>query len=220
MKPLHTALDLEISKLKEKIDFKDLDTEGLVSVMNESKYMLKINGFARKDFRLILNNKTRDFYGYKENDISHMNMNFYFQVFHPSTMVGLIKNWQFFSRNDLGYLEVVYTLKNYKGNYVKVSGISKTVAWNVKGEVLYALSLMCLQDEYLLSSVREHFKFDELSPREHQVLEKLILGQTNGQIASDLSISDKTVEKSVSSLYKKGNVKSRAEFFKILNQIM
>lgn len=50
-----------------------------------------------------------------------------------------------------------------------------------------------------------------LTPREKEVLQKVIDGQTNKEIAYTLGISEKTVEKHLSSTYKKLGVNSRVE---------
>lgn len=219
MKPLRRALENEIQRLQEDLDYTNLDTEALITSMNQSQYMMKINGLARNDFKLICNDACRDYYGVETNDISHMNMRFYYNYFHPVSYVGLIKNHQFFSRNDLGYLEIVYTLKDHNEDYQKVVGISKTVAWDKRGKPLYALSLMCLQKDYLLNCAMEHFSLQGISRREQDTLSFLIRGCTNSQIASSLNVSTKTVEKEVSTLYSKAGIKSRAEFLRFLNLI-
>jgi DNA-binding NarL/FixJ family response regulator len=53
--------------------------------------------------------------------------------------------------------------------------------------------------------------FDRLSPRERDVLVRLTDGKSNHQIAMDLGISSKTVEKYLYSLYEKLGVSSRVE---------
>jgi DNA-binding NarL/FixJ family response regulator len=51
----------------------------------------------------------------------------------------------------------------------------------------------------------------ELTKRESDVLQLLLIGKTNKQIALDLSISDYTVRDHVSSLLRKRGVRSRME---------
>ena len=52
---------------------------------------------------------------------------------------------------------------------------------------------------------------DGLSPRELEVLRLVAAGETNGQIAATLGISVNTVERHVSNLYRKIDVRGRAE---------
>lgn len=61
---------------------------------------------------------------------------------------------------------------------------------------------------YLLSIQR---RFDRLTPREKQVLELVVQGRLNKQIASDLKVAIKTVESHRSSLTKKMEVDSVAQ---------
>jgi len=51
----------------------------------------------------------------------------------------------------------------------------------------------------------------DLTKRESDVLQLLLLGKTNKQIALDLSISDYTVRNHVSSLLRKCGVRTRME---------
>lgn len=217
MKPLRDVLDREIERVNRSIDYKDLDIKHLITVMNESPYMLKMNGLARKDFKLICSDLTRDFYGYEDNDLSSMNMRFYYEVVHPNMIINLVKNIMFFSRNDVGYLEIDYTLKNNKKEYVKVYGVSKTVAWDERGKPLFALSLMCLKEDYVVQCAIEYFKLNDITLREREVLTNLVNGLSNSQISYDLSVSEKTVEKYVSSIYSKAGISGRAAFYKIIN---
>jgi pimeloyl-ACP methyl ester carboxylesterase/DNA-binding CsgD family transcriptional regulator len=53
--------------------------------------------------------------------------------------------------------------------------------------------------------------FDALSVRERQVLEHLVQGRSNGEIAESLAISEKTVRNHVSNLFDKLGVWSRAQ---------
>lgn len=51
----------------------------------------------------------------------------------------------------------------------------------------------------------------KFTPREREVLEILVQGKTNQQIAAELNISEKTVEKYLSSIFHKYGVSSRTE---------
>lgn len=68
---------------------------------------------------------------------------------------------------------------------------------------------------------RKEFVQRELTPRESEVLRYLIDGETNKEIGDRLFISDKTVKIHVNKIYKKINVKSRAQaiIYGVLNRI-
>ncbi len=51
----------------------------------------------------------------------------------------------------------------------------------------------------------------ELSKRENEVLGLILQGLSNQQIAAELRVSEKTVEKHLTSVYRKIGVSSRAE---------
>ncbi|QHA84024.1 DNA-binding response regulator [Pseudomonas mediterranea] len=53
----------------------------------------------------------------------------------------------------------------------------------------------------------------DLTKREHEVLQLLLLGETNKKIALMLGISDFTVREYVSSILRKKGVKSRVKLF-------
>ncbi len=54
-------------------------------------------------------------------------------------------------------------------------------------------------------------KRNALTEREKQIVQRIARGMTNKEIANELAISDKTVEKHISSVFEKWEVKSRAE---------
>jgi DNA-binding NarL/FixJ family response regulator len=63
---------------------------------------------------------------------------------------------------------------------------------------------------------------DSLSPRELEVIQLLVDGNTNKEIAGQLYISDKTVKIHVNKIYKKFKVKSRSQaiIYAIQNQVI
>ncbi len=60
---------------------------------------------------------------------------------------------------------------------------------------------------------REHKRkrLNRVTPREHEVLQLVLLGYTNKDIAQQLGISDYTARDHVSALLKKNEVKNRAQ---------
>jgi two-component system NarL family response regulator len=63
----------------------------------------------------------------------------------------------------------------------------------------------------IAAKLAERMPAEELTPREHQVLQLLAEGKPNKIIASDLSITEVTVKSHVQSLFRKLNVLSRTE---------
>lgn len=205
-------------------DFKDFDfskegfnSDSITEKMNEYPFMLTLHGMDRFRLTIYLNDAMRGFYGLDENDQSHQNMFFYLKTFHSSTYHVLVQSYQFFNRNSLGFFEQDYLLKNSKGLYEQVYGVSKTVAWDAKGMPSYALSLTCPSKEYSLFSARQIFNLHNLSKREGECLPLLVKGLTNGQIAAEMDVSERTVEKHVSSILSHANVPNRNKFFQALH---
>lgn len=72
--------------------------------------------------------------------------------------------------------------------------------------------------EHIRTRLDERERQPQLSPREHQVLEKIYEGGRNVDIAKDLRISEKTVISYVSSLLSKLSVKSRTEAIRVAQE--
>lgn len=54
-------------------------------------------------------------------------------------------------------------------------------------------------------------KRNALTEREKQIVQRIARGMTNKEIAKELAISDKAVEKHISNVFEKWEVKSRVE---------
>lgn len=74
--------------------------------------------------------------------------------------------------------------------------VAPTLAWRMLGE---------------LSKPREAGPFDELTPRERQVLELVAAGQSNAEIGSQLHLAEKTVKHHMTNILAKLQVRSRVE---------
>jgi len=218
MKALKKSLDLEVKKMGALNLYRDFDLEKILEVINQSEHMLTVHGVHRKNFKIVLNDRCRDFYGFDENDQSKYNIGFHYKTMNPRSLSVLIKSNAFFLRNDLGYLENTYSLKNASGQYENVVGVTRTHEWDEKGRAAYALSLTCREEDYALAVAKEHFELTEISVKQSEVLSLLIQGMTNGQIAARLDLSERTIEKHVTSVFQQAEVKNRAEFFSSLSQ--
>jgi len=220
MKTLRILLDQEIEELKALDLNHDEGLKNAVEIMNKSPYMLTLHGLERRNFKVLLNDNKRQFYGFKCNDQSSKNMMFYLSTVHPSMTFTFIKSQQFFLSNNLGYLETDYLLKNYFGEFEKNVGVTRTIRWNDNQVPSFALSLTCKKSNYPQVVAKHVFGLNKLSKREDETLGKLISGLSNSEMAHLLGISERTVEKHVSSILKQAQIKKRSELFYKLNQYL
>jgi len=64
-----------------------------------------------------------------------------------------------------------------------------------------------------------HERFAQLSPREREILDRIVAGQLNKVIAHELALSQRTVEKHRASVMRKLNVSSTAELVRTATQL-
>lgn len=220
MTALRIILDSQISEFS-RFDFnEDIPVGQLVEQMNKCPYMMTLHGIDRSGLQIILNNSCRDFYGFDKNDLSSMNLSFYYKTQHPLRLKDLVRSHFFFVKNELGYLEINYLLRNAQGKYENVLGVTRTIAWSENGIATYALSVLCRESDYRMTVIKDIFQLENLSKREQEVLPLLMVGLTNGQISLDLHVSEKTIEKHVSSILKQAGKTSRADFFAAMHQVL
>jgi FixJ family two-component response regulator len=62
-------------------------------------------------------------------------------------------------------------------------------------------------------------RFDQMTPREHEVLAQVISGKLNKQIAFDLGTSERTIKAHRASIMDKLNVHSVAELVRLTEQL-
>lgn len=114
------------------------------------------------------------------------------------------------SYSDRGYISEMLAL-GASGYLIKdevpknilnaIRGVAQGEQGWVSREVAAILSQMAFQDQYS----------DDLTEREMEVLAHVVEGKTNREIAYDLEISEKTVEKHLNNIFEKLNVRSRVE---------
>ncbi len=77
-----------------------------------------------------------------------------------------------------------------------------------------------ISNEYkkTMSKNNHTFYFDTLSKRENEIVKYLLSGYTSGGIAKELFISLPTVKTHISNIYRKLNINSKQELFKLLNE--
>ena len=82
-----------------------------------------------------------------------------------------------------------------------IRGVAQGEQGWVSREVAAILSQLALQNN----------SKEDLTEREMEVLQHVVAGETNREIAYDLEISEKTVEKHLNNIFEKLNVRSRVE---------
>ena len=79
------------------------------------------------------------------------------------------------------------------------------------GGVVFGASLAARIAEVLAPAVRPERPFPELTERETEILDRIAAGKNNGQIASELFLSPKTIRNNVTSILAKLQATDRAE---------
>ncbi len=83
--------------------------------------------------------------------------------------------------------------------------------------VLAVLGEELLRSAYAIEATANACPRPELSPRQHDVLERLLQGLTVKEVARDLKLSPHTVNDYVRALYKRFNVSSRGELMAVVH---
>ncbi len=114
------------------------------------------------------------------------------------------------SYSDRGYIQEMislgvngYLIKDEVPEYIikAIRGVSQGEEGWVSREIAAVLGDLTKDDQ----------EREELTPREVEVLELVVEGQTNREIGFNLDISEKTVEKHLHNVYQKLDVRSRVE---------
>jgi len=187
------------------------DSEVLASVLMHEDVNLVIHGLQRGRFYLFHNDRAKGFYGFDENDNTRMNISFYLKVMHPTTYHQLIQSQQFFIRDDRGYMETNFLLRNSEGNYEKVTGVTKTIVWSDDGKALYALEASVQTENLGYLNVLTKCESGKLSLKQKECLALIVRGYGNSEIAEEMGLSVKTVEKHVGAILRACNVSSRTQ---------
>lgn len=108
-----------------------------------------------------------------------------------------------------------------RGYMVKDAGwplIHDAIVAVSRGEVVFGTKVADRLLEVVAAQDAQRAAFPNLSRREHEVLEQLVAGRTNHDIARRLFLADKTVRNLVSSVMGKLNATSRHEAAEIARQ--
>lgn len=164
-----------------------------------------------EDFMLVVNESERVYYGVNENELSDRNLSFVRSVLHPTSFMTALHSQNFFSRPQSKKFKAFWRLKCEDGSSQKFYGITGAIATNDEGLATHVLSLKCKQSELALFHALEVMQHQGLLGRPRQVLQHLLSGYTVDEIAAQLGCSSKTIEKDLTGIYRKANVKNRAE---------
>lgn len=170
-----------------------------------------------ENFMLVLNNSERDYYGEKQNDVSHLDLSFARSILHPSSFITALHSQTFFGRPQEKLFQAFWKLKRADRAYYKFYGITGTIATNEEGLATHVLSIKCRQDCLTLFHALELFDLQHIAPRSKEVLKRLLDGYTIDEIASQIDFSSKTIEKEVTDLYRAAKVKNRAELLEAVS---
>ncbi len=108
-----------------------------------------------------------------------------------------------------------YILKNNIQNIITLFFIITIIMY-----IIIFTLMPFISNEYkkTMSKNNHTFYFDTLSKRENEIVKYLLSGYTSGGIAKELFISLPTVKTHISNIYRKLNINSKQELFKLLNE--
>ncbi len=101
-----------------------------------------------------------------------------------------------------------------------IEHIGKSVESVLSGEMWLPRQYMeAMLSHYRSYTVPHDSPFDDLTRREKQILDRLVCGQTNQEIADELFVAESTVKTHIYKLYKKINVHCRREAIKLVRSV-
>lgn len=124
------------------------------------------------------------------------------------------------------FVSIIKLLSLFDHSYIHINADSNTglvflILSNCR-PVLYAISIIILlyQNETKNDNAKYSSKLeslDQLSNRENEIVELIVLGKTNNEIADTLCISPFTVKKHVYNIFSKLNISQRSEIKYLVN---
>jgi len=177
--------------------------------------MLTIHSVSQKDFFVYINDTAKQFYGFHKNDLSEMNISFYVKTFHPLTYHLLVKSHHFVLKAEEDFLRLEYRLRNDEGDYKEVKGMTGVLLRDDRGKPLYLLSATCEPKNLSLLVASVKFDMERFTPRLLECLQCLLAGDTNAQIATELGLSVRTVDRHIERIYDLTKVSSRSELIRM-----
>jgi len=136
-------------------------------------------------------------------DISGVEVARQVRAAYPDTAIVVLTGY-----GDAGYLRALWPL-GIRGYLPKTATDAEIVAAVRRAAAGYTM---------ISSESREQVLTEPLTPREREILRRLVAGQRNAEIAAALLISAKTVEYHVSNIFTKLGARSRAEAIRIAHE--
>lgn len=213
-------LEAELQRIVEELKILDcmrldsLYTDVFLAVLNRSPFLITVHDVEH--FKpLYINDPMRSFYGFKNNRFQGMDYLFYLTTIHTSTYHSLVESISFFRKNDTGFLNLKYKLKNKEGKWKGTVGCTKTILWTANGGAKIAMTVMeeRKSEDTMDGTVAQ---MPKLTPREREVAELLVSGLSKKEVATKLFLSVATVETHTKNVYKKLNVNKIIELAQLL----
>jgi two-component system response regulator NreC len=125
----------------------------------------------------------------------------------------------------------MHTSQSYVAEAFKAGADAYVLKNTPTEELIEAIRAVCDGRQYISASVdtsnredrgttpdTEHHAFATLTPREHEVLLPVVQGKTNGEIARNLDISQRTVEFHRANMMTKLGVRNQTELLRLALQ--
>lgn len=113
----------------------------------------------------------------------------------------------------------------YANTYISPARLSEAIRVVLSGSVWVGQSVMRRLIKETVGKAEEtaatkpfHHKLESLTPREHEIADMVAKGQSNLEIACNLSISERTVKAHLSSIYAKTGTGNRLNLALLINQ--
>jgi len=214
-------LQNEIERLIETLEKRGLlstdkiKTDEFLNVINNSFYLITVHDveFYRP---ICLNNKMRDFYGFKRNYLSHLDHVYYLRTIHTSTYAALVESVSFFRNQQKEYLNLTYKLSYQKKEWKIVRGTTKTILKNKRAKDKYAITLA--EEKSGVSDKMSENMLQQLTSRELIIAELLTKGLSRKEIATELFVSEHTVHSHIKNTYRKLDIHKVSELIHIVRK--
>jgi DNA-binding CsgD family transcriptional regulator len=165
----------------------------------------------RMPYCRIHNDAAAEFYGIPDPDVSPMNISLYYQRMRVRQYIVMLQGHQFFVRNQPGEFRCKIDLKDHSGIYQPMLAIFRTVAWDQRGKAAYAVVVGAPIADLRYYMAYEILNLAGLPGRTLEAARFLFRGFSNQEIADELDVSVKTVEKDLHFIFEHTRTHSRRQ---------